>query len=91
MVRRGPSRSRGQPFHTSLRLGAVRFEAALDSLEPLDREVIALRHYEQLTNAETAKVLEMQESATSKRYIRALEKLRIALADLPENLTGFLP
>lgn len=68
-----------------------RFEAALNELEPVDREVIAMRHYEQLTNAETAQVLAIQESAASKRYIRALEKLRSALADLPENLTGFLP
>jgi RNA polymerase sigma-70 factor (ECF subfamily) len=60
----------------------IRLQEALNSLDPLDREVLALRHFEQLNNAETAQSLGLQESAASKRYIRALKKLRDILADL---------
>lgn len=48
---------------------------ALDALEPLDREVLALRHFEQLSNAETARALGIGPSAASKRYVRALRRL----------------
>ena len=49
---------------------------ALDAMDELDREVVALRHLEQLTHAEVAAVLGLGESATRMRYIRSLEKLR---------------
>jgi len=58
-----------------------RFQAILESLDPLDREIIALRHFEQLSNAEAAQVLQLQESAASKRYIRAMRRLKEALGD----------
>lgn len=51
-------------------------EAALDSLEPIDRQVLALRHFEQLTNAEVAQVLGLQPATSRKRYLRALKRLR---------------
>ncbi len=50
-------------------------EEALNSMSDLDREVIALRHFEQLSRAETAEVLGIQESACSKRYVRAMQRL----------------
>ncbi len=49
---------------------------ALESLTPLDREILALRHFEQLSRAEIAAVMGLSEAAAGKRYIRALEKLR---------------
>src|SRR5262245_58611599 len=63
----------------------VQLQQALDSLDPIDREVLALRHFEELSNHETATVLGIQPAAASKRYIRALERLKDALA----GLTGF--
>jgi len=48
----------------------------------LDREVLALRHFEGLSNAETATVLELSISAASKRYVRAAEKLRLIMVEL---------
>jgi RNA polymerase sigma-70 factor (ECF subfamily) len=59
----------------------IRLQEALNSMDPLDREVLALRHFEQLNNAEAAQVLGLHESAASKRYLRALKKLK-------EILTG---
>jgi RNA polymerase sigma-70 factor (ECF subfamily) len=54
----------------------VRVQEALNGMDPLDREVLALRHFEMLTNAETAAVLGVKKTAASNRYIRALERLK---------------
>jgi RNA polymerase sigma-70 factor (ECF subfamily) len=61
----------------------LRLEEALNSIDPVDREVLALRHFEQLSNAECARVLELSESAATKRYIRALKRLKGILTALP--------
>jgi RNA polymerase sigma-70 factor (ECF subfamily) len=64
----------------------IRLQEALNSMDALDREVLALRHFEQLNNAETAQVLGLQESAASKRYIRALKKLKEILSAMPGGI-----
>ena len=66
----------------------IRLQEALNVMEPLDREVLALRHFEQLNNAEAAQALGLQESAASKRYIRALKKLKDILTGLPGGSQG---
>lgn len=60
-----------------------RVQDALNSLEPLDREVLAMRHFEQLSNAETAAALGIGKSAASSRYLRALKRLKDILASIP--------
>jgi len=52
-------------------------------MDPLDREVLTLRHFEELSNGETARVLGIQKAAASNRYVRALEKLREVLSGMP--------
>ena len=52
-----------------------RLEIALNTMDSIDREVIALRHFEELSNVETAKVLGIESSAASKRYVRAMSRL----------------
>lgn len=64
----------------------LRLQEALNSLDPIDREVLALRHFEQLNRAETARVLGIAEEAGAKRYIRALKRLKDVLARLPGGL-----
>jgi RNA polymerase sigma-70 factor (ECF subfamily) len=54
----------------------IRLQEALNRMDELDREVLALRHFEQLTNAETARVLNISETAACNRYVRALERLK---------------
>ena len=54
----------------------TRLEDLLARLDPLDREILALRHFEELTNNEAAEELGINPAAASKRYIRALERLR---------------
>jgi RNA polymerase sigma-70 factor (ECF subfamily) len=68
-----------------------RLQGALNAMDPLDREVLALRHFEELTNAEVARELQIKESAASKRYIRALHRLKEILASLPGGLRDFEP
>jgi RNA polymerase sigma-70 factor (ECF subfamily) len=65
----------------------VRLQEALNAMDPLDREVIVLRHFEELSNNETADVLGLDKSAANKRYIRAVRRLKEALAAVP----GFFP
>jgi RNA polymerase sigma-70 factor (ECF subfamily) len=67
---------------------AVRFERnlrlreALDAMDPLDREVLALRHFEQLSPVETARALGIKEKAAGMRYVRALRRLKEILKAL---------
>src|SRR5262245_57789555 len=60
----------------------IRLQEALNSMDPLDREVLALRHFEQLTPAETARVLGIKEKAAGMRYVRALRRLKEILSTL---------
>jgi RNA polymerase sigma-70 factor (ECF subfamily) len=53
----------------------LRVEEALNAMAPLDREILTLRHFEQLSGVEAACVLGIEVSAASKRYARALERL----------------
>lgn len=64
----------------------ARLQEALDRLDPLDREILALRHFEQMNTVEAAKVLGIGESGTSSRYIRALKRLKSILSVDPDTL-----
>ena len=66
----------------------IRLQEALNSMDPIDREVLALRHFEQLTNGEAAGILGLQEAAAAKRYVRALKRLRVILDARPGGLGG---
>jgi RNA polymerase sigma-70 factor (ECF subfamily) len=67
---------------------AQQLDVALQGLDEIDREVLALRHFEELTNAETAMSLNLSEQAASKRYVRALRRLKGILEVIP-GLNGF--
>jgi RNA polymerase sigma-70 factor (ECF subfamily) len=57
----------------------ARLEEALNAMDPTDREVLVLRHFEHLSNSEAARELGLRESAASKRYLRALSRLHVIL------------
>ena len=57
---------------------------AIEQMDALDREVLALRHFEELTNSEVAETLGIEQKAASIRYIRALRRLKEILAQVPE-------
>jgi RNA polymerase sigma-70 factor (ECF subfamily) len=62
----------------------LRVQEALNSMDPLDREVLTLRHFEMLSNEETAQVLGLKKKVASDCYVRALKRLKELLAGLPE-------
>jgi RNA polymerase sigma-70 factor (ECF subfamily) len=75
--------------HTSPTQAAVRadrllrVQEALNTVDPIDREVLALRHFEQLSRSETAGVLGISQEAGAKRYFRALKRLKDVLSAMP--------
>jgi RNA polymerase sigma-70 factor (ECF subfamily) len=61
---------------------AMRLQEALELMPAVDREVLALRHFEELSNQETAEVLGIEPRAASARYVKALERLKNIMVDL---------
>jgi RNA polymerase sigma-70 factor, ECF subfamily len=64
----------------------LRLQEIINGMEPLDREILALRHFEELSNGEVAQVLGLSKTAASNRYIRALERLKELLKGMPGYL-----
>lgn len=67
----------------------TRLEAALEELDEMDREILVLRHFEELTNAEAAAVLGLKPSAACNRYVRALGRIKGVLGHL--DISGIGP
>src|SRR6266566_4977896 len=66
----------------------IRVQEALNSMDPQDREVLILRHFEELSNAETAQVLGIKASAACNRYVRALRRLKDVFQGMPGGIEG---
>ncbi len=62
-----------------------RFQAAIETLDDADREVVLMRHFEQLSNKDVAQTLEISESAAGMRYLRAMRRLRTILQEPPSQ------
>ena len=60
-----------------------RFQYAVEQLADVDRELILMRHTEQLTNSQAAEVLGVSEAAAGMRYLRALRQLKSFLGESP--------
>ncbi len=77
------------PSHAAMREENRRMlEQALSEMEEIDREALALRHFEHLNNAETAQLLGLSESAASNRYIRAVRRLKSVLDRIQNGTSG---
>lgn len=57
-----------------------KLQEALNQMDPIDREILTLRHFEELSNNEVAILLKLKKSAASNRYVRALQRLRTILS-----------
>ena len=57
--------------------------ATLDAMEPLDREVITMRFFEELTNGEVAEALGITKNGASSRFVRAMTRLKKDLSNIP--------
>jgi RNA polymerase sigma-70 factor (ECF subfamily) len=60
----------------------LRLQDAINAMDPIDREIVTLRHFEELNNNETAQVLGISRTAASNRYVRALKRLKDTLAGM---------
>ena len=63
----------------------TRFLVALEQLDEEDREIVLMRHFEQLGNSEVADALGLSAAAAGMRHLRALRKLRAILGDRPSQ------
>lgn len=59
---------------------AIQVQTCIEQLDERDRDILLMRHYEQLSNQEVAQALGLTEPAASMRYLRALKRLRAAIA-----------
>jgi len=66
----------------------LRLEAALNLMAAIDREVLLLRHFEELGNLETASVLGITPTAANNRYVRALKRLKDILLRMSAGEKG---
>lgn len=62
-----------------------RFSDACDQLDPKDREIVVMRHFERLSNSEVAEALDLTPQAASMRHLRAMRRLREKLGDEMNN------
>jgi RNA polymerase sigma-70 factor (ECF subfamily) len=60
----------------------MRIQDTLNDMDATDREILSLRHFEQLSNLEVAAILELTTAGASNRYIRALKRLRPMLEEI---------
>lgn len=58
-------------------------QEALNGMDPVDREIIAMKHFEQLTISDIAQVLNLPRASAGRRYLKAMKRLRQILEDLP--------
>jgi RNA polymerase sigma-70 factor (ECF subfamily) len=65
-----------------------RVQEALNGMDPHDREVLILRHFEELSNAEAAQVLGTRPSAAVNRYVRALKRRNDECQGMPGGIEG---
>ena len=66
----------------------LRVQEALNGMDAHDREVLILRHFEELSNGEAAAVLGLKPSAAINRYVRALKRLKDVFEGMPGGLEG---
>ena len=68
------------PSHVAMRSERnQRLVQSIESMDPIDREVLLLRHFEELTNSETANALQISPTTANNRYVRALKRLKVIM------------
>lgn len=66
----------------------ARLHETLNGMDAIDREILALRHFEELGNNEVAEILGLSKTAASNRYVRALKHLKDLLSGMAEFQSG---
>jgi len=79
----------GEDDQAAARAGQkILLQETLNAMDPLDREVLTLRHCEQLSNDETATVLNISPAQASEAYVRALKRISVILASCDRRSKG---
>lgn len=68
----------------------LKVQDALNNMEPHDREILVLRHFEELTNSEAAHALQLSPTAACNRYVRAIGRLKVAFEQMPGGIEEYL-
>jgi RNA polymerase sigma-70 factor (ECF subfamily) len=77
---------RTSPSQAAVRAEEIdELQSALESMNETDREILAMRHFEQLNNQQVAEVLGLSPTAASNRYVRAATKLGEILQSIPSK------
>jgi RNA polymerase sigma-70 factor (ECF subfamily) len=66
----------------------LRVQGALNGMDPSGRKVLILRHFEELSNAETAQALGIKLTAAINRYVRVLKRLEAGFQGIPGGIEG---
>jgi RNA polymerase sigma-70 factor (ECF subfamily) len=75
---------KGEEDHAAARAEQkIMLQETLNGMDAIDREVLTLRHCEQLSNEETATVLGISLAQASEAYVRALKRISVIMASLP--------
>jgi RNA polymerase sigma-70 factor, ECF subfamily len=61
----------------------LQLQQALNQMEPMDREIIMLRHFEEMSNTEASRVLGISPQAASNRHMRAMARLHATVQNIP--------
>ncbi len=61
----------------------LRLQDAINSMDVMDREVLTLCHFEDLTNDEAAAILGLEKATATQHYLRALKRLKEILNSIP--------
>ena len=61
----------------------IKLQSILNAMDPDDREVLVMRHFEQLSSEETATILGVSEGKAGMRFLRALRRLQKEMAQMP--------
>ena len=59
-------------------------QEALNAMEPTEREIIAMKHFEQLTISDISEVLQVPRATIGRRYLSAMKRLREVLKEYPD-------
>jgi RNA polymerase sigma-70 factor (ECF subfamily) len=66
----------------------LRLQNALNSMDPYDREILGMCHFEELRDAEVAVILGIDKTAATLHYVKALKRLKEILKSVPGFFDG---
>lgn len=58
-------------------------QKTLETMDPVDHEIITMRCFEELTNVEAAEALGISQNGASSRFVRAMTRLKKQLEEIP--------